>query len=63
MKAVTARSAARPRSRLLGLWLELSSNWLDVCAAVAGLTGAWLLATNGEHAAWGWWAFLASNVA
>lgn len=46
-----------------GLWIGLSRNWIEACAAAAGLVGAWLLATNGHHAAWGWWAFLASNVA
>jgi hypothetical protein len=47
----------------LGVWLALSRHWIEACAAIAGLTGAWLLASNDEHAAWGWWAFLASNVA
>jgi hypothetical protein len=35
---------------------------LEALAAAFGLAGAWLLATKGQHAAWGWWAFLASNV-
>lgn len=44
------------------LWRMLTRNGLEAFAAISGLTGAWLLATNGVHAAWGWWAFLASNV-
>jgi hypothetical protein len=35
---------------------------IEAIAALCGLAGAWLLATKSEHAAWGWWAFLASNV-
>jgi hypothetical protein len=34
---------------------------IEAAAAVAGLVGSFLLAGKGEHAAWGWWAFLASN--
>jgi hypothetical protein len=34
---------------------------IEAIAAAFGLVGAWLLATKGEHAAWGWWAFLGSN--
>src|SRR5690606_22173891 len=46
-----------------GLWRAIAStHGLEAVAALAGLTGAFLLATNGQHAAWGWWAFLASNV-
>ena len=40
----------------------LAANVIEILAAAAGLAGAFLLATKGEHAAWGWWAFLASNV-
>jgi hypothetical protein len=35
---------------------------LQALATIAGLAGALLLATKGQHAAWGWWGFLASNV-
>jgi hypothetical protein len=35
---------------------------IEILAAAAGLIGAWLLAARGEHASWGWVAFLASNV-
>jgi hypothetical protein len=34
---------------------------IEAVAALCGLLGAWLLAIKGEHAAWGWVAFLASN--
>lgn len=35
---------------------------IEACAAFCGLLGAFLLAAKGAHAAWGWVAFLASNV-
>jgi hypothetical protein len=34
---------------------------IECLAAIAGLAGSFLLASKGPHAAWGWWAFLASN--
>lgn len=34
---------------------------IEAVAAAFGLAGAWLLAAKGQHAAWGWWCFLASN--
>lgn len=34
---------------------------IEALAALSGLLGAFLLAGKGEHAAWGWVAFLASN--
>jgi hypothetical protein len=34
----------------------------EILAAAFGLAGAFLLAFKGEHAAWGWLAFLASNI-
>jgi hypothetical protein len=34
---------------------------MECVAALAGLTGAALLALKGEHAGWGWAAFLVSN--
>jgi hypothetical protein len=34
---------------------------IEAAAAASGLAGAFLLATKGQHAAWGWVAFLASN--
>lgn len=46
---------------LYGVYL-LWEHRLEAAAAAFGLVGAWLLATKGQHAAWGWWAFLASNV-
>lgn len=49
---------------LIGLWLVLELAWehrLEAIASAFGLAGAWLLATSGPHAGWGWWAFLASN--
>lgn len=46
-----------------GLWRTIASpQGIEAFAAGAGLTGAFLLATAGQHAAWGWVAFLASNV-
>lgn len=47
---------------LLMAWCALVDHWLEALAAACGLLGAWLLATNGQHAGIGWWAFLASNV-
>lgn len=44
------------------IWRAIARHWLELLAAITGLAGAWLLATKGQHAAWGWWAFLASNV-
>lgn len=35
---------------------------IEALAALFGLLGAFLLAAKGGHAAWGWAAFLASNV-
>lgn len=35
---------------------------IEAFAALWGLVGAFLLAAKGQHAALGWWAFLASNV-
>jgi hypothetical protein len=35
---------------------------IEAAAAVCGLVGAVLLAGTAQHAAWGWTAFLASNV-
>lgn len=35
---------------------------IEALAAICGLAGAFLLAARGPHAAWGWVAFLASNV-
>jgi hypothetical protein len=35
---------------------------IEAAAAVCGLLGAVLLAAKGQHAAWGWVAFLASNI-
>lgn len=34
---------------------------IEALAAAFGLIGAFLLAHKGQHAAWGWVAFLASN--
>ncbi|MCC2673080.1 MAG: hypothetical protein K0R58_27 [Ramlibacter sp.] len=34
---------------------------IEAVAALCGLAGALLLALRGEHAGWGWAAFLASN--
>ena len=34
---------------------------IEAVAALCGLLGALLLASRGDHAAWGWAAFLASN--
>lgn len=34
---------------------------IEALAAVCGLLGAFLLAERGDHAAWGWVAFLVSN--
>jgi hypothetical protein len=52
---------------LLGVivWVTeaLWNHRLEATAAAFGLVGAWLLAMRGEHAAWGWWWFLASNAA
>lgn len=39
----------------------LRRHGLEATAAACGLAGAWLLAAKGQHAAWGWWFFLASN--
>jgi hypothetical protein len=35
---------------------------IEIAAAAFGLAGAFLLASRGTYAAWGWIAFLASNV-
>lgn len=35
---------------------------IEALAALCGLVGAYLLATKGDHAAWGWVAFLGSNM-
>lgn len=45
----------------LTAWRFLRTHWIQAAAAACGLLGAFLLAAKGEHAAWGWWAFLASN--
>ena len=44
------------------MWQAITSpRAIEAAAALTGLVGAFLLATRGEHAAWGWVAFLASN--
>jgi hypothetical protein len=35
--------------------------WIEACAAACGLAGAFLLASKGTYAGWGWVAFLGSN--
>lgn len=47
----------------VAIWRLFARNRIEVCAAACGLAGSFLLASNGKHAAWGWWAFLASNLA
>lgn len=34
---------------------------IELCAALAGVAGTWLLARRGERAGWGFVAYLASN--
>jgi hypothetical protein len=41
---------------------EKAISLVEGLAAASGLAGAWLLAVKGQHASWGWVAFLASNV-
>jgi hypothetical protein len=43
-------------------WRFVRHHWIEAAAAACGLAGSFLLATKGQHAAWGWLAFLASNV-
>jgi hypothetical protein len=56
--ALTDNQALLGRIRLA----QLADRAIEALAAIAGLVGAWLLAAKGEHAAWGWLAFLASNI-
>lgn len=41
--------------------MNLWTHRLEAIAAAFGLAGAWLLASKGDHAAFAWWCFLASN--
>lgn len=53
------RAAGRELLLRAAIWAR--DHAIEALAAACGLLGAFLLAAKGEHAAWGWWAFLASN--
>lgn len=56
------QSAGVPQHLRVATRQRLARDWLiEAVAAVSGLLGAFLLATKGNYAAWGWLAFLTSN--